>query len=70
MRAEPPTTDKTQIPRRANLRTAGVLLSIAAIFFGGIIAAQYTGTGAVGIGVVGMGIIGFLLATASRRARR
>jgi len=70
MRTDTPTKDRLQAPRRANLRTAAVLLSIAVVFFGGIIAAQYTGAGAVGIGVVGMGIIGFLLATASRRARR
>lgn len=69
MRAQTSPTDETRIPRRANLRTALVLFSIAAVFFGGIIAAQYTGAGAVGIGVVGLGIIGFLLAAASRRAR-
>ena len=56
--------------RRANLRTALTLLSIAAVFFGGIIASQYTGAKGVGIGVVGLGIIGFLLATVGRRLRR
>jgi hypothetical protein len=56
--------------RRANVRTALTLSSIAAVFFGGIIAAQYTGALAVGIGVVGLGIMGFLLAAVSRRASR
>ena len=56
--------------RRANLRTALTLLSIAAVFFGGIIASQYTGAGGVGIGVVGLGIIGFLLAAVGSGVRR
>jgi amino acid transporter len=56
--------------RRANVRTALTLLSIAVVFFGGIIAAQYTGATAVGFGVVGLGLIGFLLATISRGAER
>jgi len=54
-------------PRRANLRTAATLASIAAVFFGGIIAAQLTGADAVWIGVVGLGVLGFLLATLGRR---
>jgi hypothetical protein len=56
-------------PRRANLRTALTLVSIAVVFFGGIIAAQSTGADAVWIGVVGVGLIGFLLAVVGRRAR-
>ena len=59
-----------QRTRAANLRTALTLLSIAVVFFGGIIASQYTGASAVGIGVVGLGILGFLLATVARSARR
>jgi hypothetical protein len=55
---------------RANLRTALTLLSIVTVFFGGIIAAQYTGAGDVGIAVVGFGIVGFLLATVGRRVHR
>lgn len=54
----------------ANLRTALILFSIAAVFFGGIIASQYTGGNAVGIGVLGFAIIGFLLVTVSRKLRR
>jgi hypothetical protein len=68
--SEPSDTMKT---RRANQRTALILASIAAVFFGGIIASQLGGVaggGAVGIGVLGFGIIGFLLVTLGRRARR
>ena len=58
-------------PRRAaNLRTALVLLSIALVFFGGIIAAHYTGGTTIGIGVLGFGIIGFLLVAIERRQRK
>jgi hypothetical protein len=56
--------------RRANLRTALTLLSIAAVFFGGIIASQYTASGGIGVGVVGLGIIGFLLAAVGRGVGR
>jgi len=56
--------------RDANLRTALILSSIAAVFFGGIIASQYTGGNAVGIGVLGFAIIGFLLVTVGRKLRR
>ena len=55
--------------RGANVRTALILLSIAAVFFGGIIASQYTGGNAVGIGVLGFAIIGFLLVTVGRKLR-
>jgi len=55
--------------RSANVRTALILLSIAAVFFGGIIASQYTGGNAVGIGVLGFAIIGFLLVTVGRKLR-
>ncbi|HEX8011861.1 MAG TPA: cytochrome oxidase small assembly protein [Casimicrobiaceae bacterium] len=52
--------------RRANRRTALTLLSVAAVFFGGIIASQYTGGTTVGIVVVGLGLVGFLLAAVLR----
>ncbi len=64
-----PSPDHTNPARRANLRTALTLASIAAVFFGGIIAAQLTGADAVWIGVVGVGVIGFLLAALGRHAR-
>jgi len=50
----------------ANRRTALVLLSIALVFFGGIIAAQLIGGTTIGIAVVGFGIIGFLLVAIER----
>jgi hypothetical protein len=59
--------------RRANQRTALILVSIAAVFFGGIIASQLgglAGGGAIGIGVLGLGIVGFLLVTIGRKVRR
>ena len=62
--------DQQNANRRAtNVRTALILLSIAAVFFGGIIASQYTGGNAVGIGVLGFAIIGFLLVTVGRKVR-
>ena len=42
--------DIRMAPRRANLRTAAILLSIAAVFFGGIIFAQYADAPGVSIG--------------------
>ena len=60
---------RSQPVRRANVRTAAVLASIAAVFFGGIIAAQYTGGTTAGIVAVGLGIVGFLFATLARRGR-
>ena len=65
-RTDPADTMKT---RRANQRTALILVSIAAVFFGGIIASQLgglAGGGAIGIGVLGLGIVGFLLVTIGR----
>ena len=62
--------DKATPPSRAaNRRTGLILLSVALVFFGGIIAAQYTGGTTVGIVVLGFGIIG-LLAVAAARARK
>jgi hypothetical protein len=70
MRTPAHSPDDEQPSRRANLRTALILASIAAVFFGGIIAAEFTGADAVWIGVVGFGILGSLLATLGRRATR
>ncbi|MDQ2962281.1 MAG: TMEM199/VMA12 family vacuolar ATPase assembly factor [Pseudomonadota bacterium] len=56
--------------RRANLRTALILLSIALVFFGGIIAAQSAGGTTIGIGVLGFGILGFLLVAVGRSVRK
>jgi dolichol kinase len=57
---------KTAPRRAANLRTATILLSIAAVFFCGIILAQYSDSPAVAIGILGLAIIGFLGATIGR----
>jgi hypothetical protein len=62
--------DQATEPRRANRRTALILGSIALVFFGGIIGAQYTGAATLGIGVVGFGIIGFLLVVIERNGRK
>ena len=63
--------DAAQDPRRAaNRRTALILMSIALVFFGGIIAAQYTGGTTIGIAVVGFGILGFLFVVVERNGRK
>ena len=56
--------------REANVRTALILLSIAAVFFGGFILAQHWGGSTAGIGVLGLAIIGFLLVAILRNVRR
>jgi ABC-type uncharacterized transport system permease subunit len=63
--------DIPMAPRRAaNLRTATMLLSIAAVFFGGIILAQYSDRPEVAIGVVGMAVLGFLGVSLGRNIGR
>ncbi|HUH92696.1 MAG TPA: hypothetical protein VL742_06050 [Casimicrobiaceae bacterium] len=71
MTAMPPAADssRTKAARHANMRTAATLASIAAVFFGGIVAAQYTGGTTVGIVAVGLGVLGFLFATLGRGRR-
>jgi hypothetical protein len=69
MQMPPRTDDAKRAQRSASLRTALILASIAVVFFGGIIAAQFIGGNAVGIGVLGFAIIGFLLVTAGRKLR-
>lgn len=56
-------------PRAANRRTGLTLLSVALVFFGGVIAAQFTGGTTIGIVVLGFGIVGFLF-VAVERARK
>ena len=55
--------------KAANLRTALILVSVALVFFGGIIASQYAGGSAAGIAVVGFAIIGLLLLGVARNVR-
>jgi hypothetical protein len=63
------TTDR-RVQRDANVRTALILLSIAVVFFGGVIFAQYWGGSTAGIGVLGLAIIGFLLVAILRNVRK
>jgi hypothetical protein len=56
--------------RAANLRTATVLLSVAAVLFCGIIAAQYSGAPTVAVGVLGLAILGFLGISIGRNVGR
>ena len=64
-----PATD-SNARRMASVRTALILASIALVFFGGIIYAQYSGEPTVGMSVLGFGIIGFLLAAIGRNLRK
>ena len=56
--------------RATNLRTAMILLSIAAVFFCGIIVAQYSDAPGVTIGVLGLAILGFLGVSIGRNVGR
>jgi hypothetical protein len=56
--------------RGANVRIALILLSIAMVFFGGVIIVRYAGGSSAGIGVLGLAIIGFLLVAILRDVRR
>ena len=67
--ATPPAADR-DARRVANLRTAAILGSIAVVFFGGIVAAQYTGGTTVGIVVFGFAIVGFLAVAVGRNLRK
>jgi hypothetical protein len=67
---EPAATTDRRAQRGANVRTALILLSIAVVFFGGVILAQYWGGSTAGIGVLGLAIIGFLLVAIVRNVRK
>ncbi len=56
--------------KAASLRIALVLLSIAAVFFGGVILAQYSGAPGVGVGVLGFAVLVFLLVAIGRDLRK
>ncbi|MFO1311928.1 MAG: cytochrome oxidase small assembly protein [Burkholderiales bacterium] len=55
--------------RNANLRTALILASIAAVFFFGIIFARYIGDASTGMTVIGFAILLFLVVTIGRNIR-
>jgi hypothetical protein len=64
-------SDIKMAPQRANnLRTATILVSIAAVFFCGIIVAQYSDVPEVAIGVLGLAILGFIGVSIGRSAAR
>jgi hypothetical protein len=63
--------DTRILPRRAaNVRTATILLAVAAVFFCGIIAAQYSNEPRAAIGVLGVAILGFLAVSIGRNDGR
>ena len=71
MTAEPPRTDDDRAKlRAANLRTAVVLASIAAVFFVGIIASKFLGSPSTSIGVMGGAVLLFLVVAIGRNLRR
>jgi hypothetical protein len=73
MDSRPENGNSTKQTRRANQRTALVLLSIAVVFFGGIIVAQVggaNGASLVGIGVLGLAIVGYLIAAVGGNLRK
>jgi hypothetical protein len=55
--------------RSANRKTALVLLTIAFVFFAGIIATKFMGGPATGIGVVGSAVLLFLVVAIGRNLR-
>jgi hypothetical protein len=55
--------------RAANRRTAWTLLSIAVVFFVGIIATKFMGAPAVGIGVLGAAVLLYLIVAIGRNLR-
>jgi hypothetical protein len=64
-----PTADAARRLRASNRRTALVLLSIAVVFFAGIIATKWMGGQTIGIGVMGTLILLFLIVAIGRNLR-
>ena len=56
--------------RAANLRTGLILLSIALVFFGGVLYAHYAGESTLGMSVLGFAIFGFLVIAIGRNLRK
>ena len=52
--------------RKANRRTALVLLSVAVVFFVGVIATKFVGDGATGIVALGIVVLLFLVVAIGR----
>ena len=62
-------TDKPSV-RSANVRTALVLLSIALVFFFGIIFAKFVGDASTGMTVIGFAVLLYLAVSIGRNLRR
>jgi hypothetical protein len=62
-------SDKPSL-RSANMKTALVLLSIALVFFFGIIFARFAGDASTGMTVIGFAILLFLAVTIGRSLGR
>ena len=56
--------------RSANARTALILLSIALVFFFGIIFAKFIGDASTGMAVLGLAVLLFLAVSIGRNLRR
>ncbi len=66
----PTTPDDARRTRTANLRTALVFASVAAVFFVGIIATKWMGGPTIGIGVMGVAVLVFLVFAIGRNVRK
>jgi protein-S-isoprenylcysteine O-methyltransferase Ste14 len=56
--------------RRANVRTAAVLVTIALVFFCGIVFAKYMGDASTSMTVLGAAVLLFLVLAIGRNLRR
>jgi len=64
-----PVADVSARLRASNRRTALTLVSIAVVFFFGIIATKFMGGPATGIGVVGSAVLLYLVVAIGRNLR-
>jgi hypothetical protein len=66
----PPRPGQDTRLRRANVRTALVLVSIAAVFFVGIVVAKLIGDTSTGMSVLGAAVLLFLVLAIGRNLRK
>ena len=66
----PPKPDAARRTKSANLRTALVFVSIALVFFFGIIVTKWMGGPTIGIGVMGAAVLVFLVFAIGRNLRK
>jgi hypothetical protein len=64
------TQDEAGRLRAANVRTAVVLATIAAVFFGGVIVAKFMGGWTTGMSIVGFAVFLFLAFAIGRNLRK